>query len=87
LDTEEGGEMRKSVRKDDPGYDPKAVRCAVFLDGQKLKYCITADEELGKAWVYETGEDGHLIVDRSVNPPQLRVKVLSGKVRIVMEKR
>lgn len=45
--------MRKSVFEYDPYYDPKAYRYEVFLDGQKIDYCHTADEELGVAYCYE----------------------------------
>ena len=61
--------MRKSVNKNDPGYDPEAYRYEAFLDGIKLDLCFTADEELGKAWIYKDNKSNEVIE-------------LSGKVEI-----
>ena len=74
--------MRKSVRKNDPGYDLEAPKCKVFIDGKELYHCFTADEEEGKAWVYETDKFGHIIIDNYGEEP--REKCLRGVVRIVM---
>ena len=57
--------MRISTIPDDPGYDLKAFRYTVFLDSQELHDCFTADEELGKAWIYVRGRDGAFRCDRS----------------------
>jgi hypothetical protein len=43
---------RVSVDPDDPGYAPFAHKCRVTLDGADLRYCITADEDLGVALCY-----------------------------------
>ncbi len=61
--------MRKSVNKNDPGYDPEAYNYEAFLDGTKLNLCFTADEELGKAWVYKNNKSNE-------------TKELTGKVEI-----
>lgn len=42
--------MRKSVKQDDVGYDPKAYKYEVYLDGIFLQDCHTADEEKGVAY-------------------------------------
>ena len=40
--------MRLSVDPKDPGYHPEAFTATVYLDGEKVKKAITADEELGQ---------------------------------------
>ena len=75
--------MRKSVRKNDPGYDLRAYKCQVFVDGQKVDDCFTADEEKGEAWVFDRDKSGHFIIDNYGERP--REKCLKGVVRIVME--
>lgn len=76
--------MRVSVRKDDPGYRSDAVLFEVTLDGQKLRGCFTADEELGKAWRYAEDENGVTIIDR--NPDRLREECIEGVVRVIAPK-
>ena len=49
--------MRLSIRQTDPGYSPKAFSAKVFLDGEELSKCFTADEELGEAHCYVLEED------------------------------
>ena len=44
--------MRVSVKKQDPGYVPDPQNYEVFLDGEKLLNCHTADEEKGIAYCY-----------------------------------
>lgn len=50
--------MRLSVRKDDPGYSPKAFGARVFVNGTEITNCFTADEESGEAFVYVVDDHG-----------------------------
>lgn len=52
--------MRLSVVPSDPGYSLLAFNAKAYLDGVELKYCTTADEELGVAYCYTEGEDGEV---------------------------
>ncbi len=72
--------MRISVWKDDPSYSPDAKYYRPYLDGVLLKYCFTADEELGEAWVYQTDENGKLMLDETKK--KLLTKVLKGEVEL-----
>lgn len=54
--------MRLSVDKEDPGYRVDAVFHEAYLDGVKLNYCVTADEERGEAIVCKV-RDGRLHTD------------------------
>lgn len=75
--------MRISVRKDDPGFHPLDSLCEVFLDGQRLRGCFTADEEAGEAHCYVEGDDGRPVLDPE-RPGQLMETVLNGKVTLVV---
>ena len=70
--------MRMSVRQDDPGYSLEAHRCSAYLDGEKVEYCITADEEKGLVVVLDADENGKIKI---VND-HLVDKFLYGKVEI-----
>jgi hypothetical protein len=72
--------MRISVRKGDPGYKLDAFKHEVFLDGEKLQRCFTADEETGQAWVYAIDKQGKLIIDNYGRKSKERI--LTGKVEI-----
>lgn len=61
--------MRKSLLKNDPGYDPESYLYEVYLDGYRVKDCHTADEEKGIAIVY-------------INE-RLDSKTLYGNVRLI----
>lgn len=73
--------MRISVRKDDPGYRPWAVRCSVLLDGERVGDCHTADEELGAVWVSCRDGYGRLMLNFMRN--KVVAGVLRGKVEII----
>jgi hypothetical protein len=68
--------MRLSVREDDPGYSMEAFGARVYLDGEEVDKCVTADEELGKVWVYDLD---------SLEPDmdEIPIKELSGDVFLV----
>ena len=79
--------MRKSVKKQDPGYDPQAVWYAPFLDGKEIHHCHTADEELGKAWCHDMEPKDSL--GRKIDLRFLAgfpTKVFIGKVEIKCRK-
>lgn len=70
--------MRISKRRDDPGYTLVANSCWAYLDGKKVQYCTTADEEEGFVMVLDTDENGKIKI---VNDA-LVDKFLYGKVEI-----
>lgn len=70
--------MRKSVRQDDPSYDPEAFKYEAYLDGVRLDNCFTADEELGEAHVYLTQAEAAAAGVSSLIP----TTILKGKVEI-----
>ena len=72
--------MRLSVRKDDPGYNPRARRYQPYLDGERVLHCFTADEELGRVWCHKTAANGKYIVDRVKN--EILTEMKCGKVEI-----
>lgn len=59
--------MRLSVEPEDDGYSPNANNYSAFLDGEKINYCITADEEEGYIKKFKEDED-HIAVDEWGNP-------------------
>lgn len=60
--------MRISVRKDDPAFRWDAFEYDVFVDGEELRACFTADEELGQAWYFKHDVGGGLICDGRGKP-------------------
>jgi len=57
--------MRVSVIKGDMGYREDARRSEAFIDDKFIKYCITADEELGMATYYKTDLAGNFIIGKT----------------------
>jgi len=73
--------MRKSVKKNDKGYDPYAgMHYEVWLNGLKVDDCFTADEESGEVWIYVKDNEGWFIIDLEKN--EVKSKCLKGKVEI-----
>ena len=72
--------MRKSVSRNDSGYDPGAHKWKVLLNGEELPNCFTADEERGEAFVYEKDKSGNFILD---NYEEIKEKRLKGKVKLI----
>lgn len=64
--------MRVSVSKNDKGFVVDASNYEVFLNGEKLSNCFTADEELGEAHCYK----------EKVDFCEDRIEILKGKVEI-----
>ena len=81
--------MRMSVIESDPGYKAwvgAEKPIAVLLDGRYLYQVITADEDLGEAWVFvnlvvQDGEDWCYNIVTGNRGPVL--KRLTGEVRIL----
>ena len=73
--------MRISVKKEDLGYRPDAFSVRVKLDGEEIKDCFTADEELGEAHCVARNDKGELYVGKSGN--ELAKVVKRGKVKII----
>ena len=73
--------MRLSVRPEDPGFCNFAHsrNVTVYLDGKRLNYCITADDEEGTALVCATDKNGRLIIEYD----GIRQEMLTGRVEFV----
>lgn len=56
--------MRVSVDVNDSGYVHDNDKYTVFLDGELLSHCITADTDKDEALVYQLDSDGYAIVDK-----------------------
>ncbi len=73
-------EMRISLDPQDPAFNPAIGKwCKVWLNGEELKYCVTADEERGEVYVMARDEDGKPELSMIGGP--LR-EYLRGEVRI-----
>nr|WP_314582298.1 hypothetical protein [uncultured Pseudomonas sp.] len=71
--------MRVSADPQDPGYSPGLIgRVDIYLDGEKQRAAITADEEEGLIVVADRDEAGRLRVEGD----EVVTKTLRGKVRI-----
>lgn len=78
--------MRLSIREDDPGYDPRAIKdCKAFVDGVEVtERCHTADEEEGKVWCFKHNEIGQPFIDQATG--KTAEEILIGKVIILVGK-
>lgn len=78
--------MRLSIREDDPGYDPRAIKdCKAFIDGVEItERCYTADEEEGKAWCFKHNELGEKFIDDATG--RAAEEILIGAVVILIGK-
>ena len=72
--------MRLSVRENDLGYHLGSWWARIFVDGIEVKWCFTADEELGEAWCYATNENGVPFLNADME--KLQEECLHGKVEI-----
>jgi hypothetical protein len=64
--------MRVSVGHGDMG-------AKVFLNGKRLQYCISADDEKGEALVYKRKDDDYII---NFERDGCETEILTGKIRI-----
>jgi hypothetical protein len=76
----EENKRRMSVDKDDIGYSPEAKNHIPYLNGKKVKHCITADEKQGYVLVYITDPNDDYIFNATKTA--LLKKKLYGKVTI-----
>lgn len=67
--------MRVSVQNSDPGYFEGSYLCAVYLDGEKLDTCVTADEEEGIAICYDLAAPHRYGTDIPTVTKRGRVKI------------
>lgn len=78
--------MRISCDERDSGYPTyiahgeRARKARVLLNGDDVKFCITADEELGEILVYSTDKDGRFVTQGDEAKTEWR----RGRVQIVM---
>lgn len=75
--------MRISALKYDPSFHPRAHECTAYLNGKKLKGCVTADDDIGEAICYEIDDNGNFFIDPN-KPDEIKRVVLKGNVRIVV---
>lgn len=72
--------MRVSIREEDPGFVEDGQKYTVFLDGEKIQNCFTADEETGEVFVYDTDpESGELLIDFYNGDQLIKGKVKRGE--------
>ena len=72
--------MRISTDKDDPGFHPNPFGTKVWLDGEEVRECITADDELGMVVCHELDENGYPFIRPGTG--LIALKTLFGEVRI-----
>lgn len=72
--------MRVSALKGDPGYSPHSVGVNVFLDGEPISHCFTADDDQGLVVVADLDENGHYRIDLATEQVIMRYRF--GIVRI-----
>lgn len=73
--------MRISADKRDRAYTAYHCEATVFLDGNELKDCVTADEELGLCIIFARDTKGEL---KRNAKNEFVFEQKRGKVKIVM---
>lgn len=53
--------MRLSINQSDPGFR-QGARANVFLNGEPVRRCITADEEAGFVIVHKADDTGRVLI-------------------------
>lgn len=76
--------MRVSVRRSDSGYVDFSHRVKVIFNGEELRHCITADEELNYVLCYALNDEGDFFVEEGLDTP--KVIELYGEVQIIIPK-
>jgi len=70
-----------SVNKNDESYNPNAQwGWQPFLNGEKVKDCFTADEDLGYVMVHKRDSDGKIMLND--NKTEILTDRLFGKVEL-----
>lgn len=58
-----GIQMKISASQNDPGYNPRVTpHCEVYLNGEKLYGCVSADSDRGTVECTKRDKDGHIVV-------------------------
>ncbi|TFW15951.1 hypothetical protein [Duganella callida] len=73
--------MRISADPKSPHYSTCSRQATVFLNGEQLKHCVTADDEAGTAECYRLDANGEIFRDGEF----AELQVLRGQVEIVLE--
>ena len=79
--------MRISADKADPGYSwfLRHLDSIIFLDGEKQRFCLTADDEQGFVVRHQLDAAGKLVVDRIKE--EFALEKVFGQVKIVLRQR
>lgn len=72
--------MRVSVEKDDPGYRPGVYAAEIFLNGERLTRCFTADSDAGIAICAKVDKQGNVMH----RDGKILTETKRGNVSIVM---
>lgn len=66
--------MRITVLDDDPGerITPGRERITVYLNGQEIKHCLTADDIAGEVVCVETDDQGRMLAENGEVKRQTR---------------
>lgn len=72
--------MRITVLDDDPGerIHPGRERITVFLNGEEIKHCLTADDFAGEVVSVQTDEKGLMLAENG----EVKRLTRHGEVRI-----
>lgn len=72
--------MRSSANRHDVGFENYHPSHRVYLDGELLHNCVTADEELGRAWCLKTDDDGKIVLNEAGD--DIEIVEVAGRVEI-----
>ncbi len=72
--------MKISVDKNNPNYRPDATAFTVYLDGKLLEHCVTADDKLGEAWIYQQDKHGIFILNKEKT--EILQEKVTGEIKI-----
>lgn len=81
--------MRLSTDTSDPGYrawrgmGKRRTRVRIFVGGQEVKLCMTADTKRGYVLACDTDEAGKVQINKRRGT--IRLKQMRGDVRIALE--
>lgn len=75
--------MRISADKDDPDYSPRSKLASVYLDGNKLDRCISADSVAGEAVCVKVDDKGRITIRLVDGEPTIDTEIIRGNVEIV----
>ncbi len=73
--------MRISCSLDDPGFSPICYKFDIYLNGDLINHCVTADEEEGYVLVYRINQSGRYETNDAGT--EILKDLLVGKVQIL----